>query len=186
MIHREDGSWIPIIGVPGYPVSAALTGEIFVEPLLMRWQCLATQIQAAQIQAKLTRKVTSPPGDYDYMLVAVGRVGEQVLAAPLPRGAGMITSLVHADGIVVIPRGSQGLEAGSQVVVRLYRSTTEIEHTIFAIGSHDLTLDLLAQYLAKNDRRLVSVNAGSKGRLVALSRGEAHLAGSHLLDPETG
>jgi putative molybdopterin biosynthesis protein len=109
-----------------------------------------------------------------------------LLAAPLSRGAGVITSLVRADGIAVLPRGSQGLPAGAEVRVRLYRSPAELEHTIFAIGSHDITLDLMAQYLAASDRRLASANVGSQGGLVALRRGEAHLAGSHLLDPETG
>jgi putative molybdopterin biosynthesis protein len=113
-------------------------------------------------------------------------VGERLLAAPIARGAGVISSLVKADGIVVLPRGSQGVEAGTPVQVRLYRTPPEIERTIFAIGSHDLTLDLMAQYLAAQKRRLVSVNAGSQGGLVALRRGEAHLAGSHLLDPESG
>jgi putative molybdopterin biosynthesis protein len=80
----------------------------------------------------------------------------------------------------------QGLEAGEKVRVRLYRSPAEIERTIFAIGSHDMTLDLLAQFLAQRGRRLVSANVGSLGGLVALRRGEAHLAGSHLLDPATG
>ena len=61
-----------------------------------------------------------------------------------------------------------------------------LKSTIFAIGSHDLTLDLLAQFLAQNDRCFVSVNAGSLGGLIALGRREAHLAGSHLLEPETG
>jgi putative molybdopterin biosynthesis protein len=180
-----QGRKIPIIGVPGYPVSAALTGEIFVEPLLARWlgRPLA---QPPTVSAVLTRKVTSPAGDDDYMRVAVGRVGERLLAAPLSRGSGVITSLVRADGIAVIPRGSQGLPAGATVNVRLYRSPAELEHTIFAIGSHDITLDLLAQFLAGHDRRLASANVGSQGGLVALRRGEAHLAGSHLLDPETG
>ena len=49
-----------------------------------------------------------------------------------------------------------------------------------------MTLDLIAQFLAGHDRRLASANVGSQGGLVALRRGEAHLAGSHLLDPETG
>jgi putative molybdopterin biosynthesis protein len=49
-----------------------------------------------------------------------------------------------------------------------------------------MTLDLIAQFLAESDRRLTSANVGSQGGLVALRRGEAHLAGSHLLDPETG
>jgi putative molybdopterin biosynthesis protein len=118
--------------------------------------------------------------------VAVGRVGEKLLAAPLSRGAGVITSLVRADGLVLLPRGTQGAEAGEQVQVRLYRPRAELDRTIFCIGSHDMTLDLIAQFLAGHDRRLASANVGSQGGLVALLRGEAHLAGSHLLDPETG
>ena len=176
---------VPIVGVPGYPVSAALTGEIFVEPLLARWLGRSTS-RPVELNARLTRKVTSPAGDDDYMRVVAGKVGERMLAAPLSRGAGVITSLVRADGIVVLPRGVQGLDAGAEVRVRLYRAPHELEQTIFAIGSHDMTLDLLAQYLAQKGRRLVSANVGSQGGLVALRRDEAHLAGSHLLDPQTG
>ena len=184
MIHLEDRS-VPVIGVPGYPVSAALTLEIFVAELIACWLG-ARQPESPQVKARLTRKVTSPAGDDDYLRVVVGQVGDAMLAAPLTRGAGVITSLVRADGLVVLPRGVQGFPVGSQVDVRLYRSVSELARTIFAIGSHDIALDLLAQYLAAADRRLVSANAGSLGGLLALQRGEAHLAGSHLLDPQTG
>jgi putative molybdopterin biosynthesis protein len=181
----ERARRIPIIGVPGYPVSAAMTGEIFVEPLIAKW--LGRQpVQPITVTAQLTRKMTSPAGDDDFVRVAVGRVGERLLAAPLARGAGVITSLVRADGIALIPSGSQGLPAGADVMVRLYRSPSEIEQTIFAIGSHDITLDILSQHLSAHDRRLASANVGSLGGLVALKRQEAHLAGSHLLDPESG
>jgi putative molybdopterin biosynthesis protein len=176
---------IPIIGVPGYPVSAALTGEIFVEPLLAIWSGRRPQ-EPETLSAELTRKITSTAGDDDYLRVAVGRVGERWLAAPLARGAGVITSLVQADGIVIMPRGVQGLSAGETVQVRLYRSMKAIENTIFSIGSHDISLDILAQFLALYDRRLASSNVGSLGGLIALRRGEAHLAGSHLLDTATG
>jgi putative molybdopterin biosynthesis protein len=98
----------------------------------------------------------------------------------------MITSLVRADGLVIIPRGEQGLQAGDPVTVRLFRPRAELANTIFAIGSHDLTLDLLAQFLAPRQRRLASVNVGSLGGILSLKRGEAHLAGAHLLDPESG
>lgn len=185
MIVAEDGRQVPIIGVPGYPVSAALTGEIFVEPLLARWLG-RRPVEPMMVTAELTRKVTSPPGDDDYLRVAVGRVGERLLAAPLGRGAGVISSLVRADGLALLPRGSQGEPAGAKVSVRLYRHPAELERTIFAIGSHDMTLDLLAQFLAQHDRRLASANVGSLGGLVALRRGEAHLAGAHLLDPQSG
>jgi putative molybdopterin biosynthesis protein len=190
MLHRspgahEPGRQVPVIGVPGYPVSAALTGEIFIEPLLATWLG-RSPLEPATVRAAMTRKVNSPPGDDDYLRVVVGRVGSRLLAAPLSRGAGVITSLVRADGIVILPAGVQGLEAGTEVDVRLYTAPRALEQTIFAIGSHDMTLDLLAQHLAGRGRRLVSANVGSQGGLVALRRGEAHLAGSHLLDPATG
>lgn len=185
MVRRKDGQNIPVIGVPGYPVSAALTGEIFVRPLLRRWLG-QPGLQPVVVTAALTRKLVSPAGDDDYVRMAVGRVGKRLLAAPLARGAGVITSLVRADGITVVPSGAQGLSAGDSVQVQLYRPLAEIEQTILAIGSHDIALDLMSQYLAAYGRRLASVNAGSQAGLVALRRGEAHLAGSHLLDPETG
>ena len=187
MLHGKDlvDKQVPILGVPGYPVSAAMTGEIFVEPILAGWQG-RRPAEPQVVKAALTRKVTSPAGDDDYMRVAAGWVGERLLAAPLSRGAGVITSLVRADGIAILPRGSQGASAGEEIGVRLYRSPVELERTIFAIGSHDITLDLMAQFLAGRDRRLASANVGSQGGLVALRRGEAHLAGSHLLDPQSG
>ena len=175
----------PIIGVPGYPVSAALTIDIFVEPLIAQW--LGRRPKELPIEsATLTRKLVSPAGDDDYVRVVLGRVGDKLLAAPLSRGAGVITSLVQADGLALIPSGTQGIEAGEKIQVHLYRSRSEIEKTILAIGSHDLTLDLMSQFLAEHDRRLASANVGSQGGLIALRRGEAHIAGSHLLDTESG
>lgn len=190
LVNRQSAignrkSKIPIIGVPGYPVSAALTVEIFVEELIARWLG-RRPAEPPVLSAQITRKTVSPPGDDDYVRVVVGKVGEKALAAPIARGAGVITSLVRADGLVVLPRGVQGVEAGETVSVRLMRPLSDIEQTIFCIGSHDVILDLLAQHLSEHDRRLVSANVGSQAGLVALKRGEAHLAGSHLLDPETG
>lgn len=184
-LKPETLNLTPIIGVPGYPVSAALTIDIFVEPLLAKWLG-RRPIELPTETAILTRKLVSPPGDDDFVRVVVGRVGEKLLAAPLARGAGVITSLVQADGLALIPSGTQGIEAGEKIQVRLYRNRAEIDRTILSIGSHDLTLDLMAQFLSEHERRLVSANVGSQGGLVALRRGEAHLAGSHLLNPETG
>ncbi len=176
---------VPIIGVPGYPVSAALTGEIFVEPLIRTW--LGMRLSSpTEIEATLTRKITSPAGDDDYVRVIVGDVRGKTLAAPIARGAGVISSLVHADGITVIPRGTQGIEAGESVKIQLMRPVEQIRNTLFAIGSHDMTLDIVAQFLEGYQRRLVSANVGSLGGLLAIQRGEAHFAGTHLLDPQTG
>ena len=178
---------VPVMGVPGYPVSAALTGDIFIRPLLYAWAGQSAPHQE-RIRGILTRKLTSPTGDDDFVRVTVGQVGERTLVTPLARGAGVITSLVRADGLLHIPRFSEGVDAGREVEVLLTRSREAIERTVVAAGSHDPMLDLLGQFLAARfpGCRLASANVGSLGGLVAQRRGEAHLSGTHLLDPDTG
>jgi putative molybdopterin biosynthesis protein len=127
-------------------------------------------------------------GEDEYLRVRLGRVGTKMVATPVQRGAGIIMSLVRADGIVTIPRFSEGLDAGQNVEVELLRSPESLEGTIVVTGSHDLVLDLLASELRRRSPHLTlaSSNVGSLGGLLALQRGEAHLAGSHLLDESSG
>ncbi|HEY2762544.1 MAG TPA: molybdopterin biosynthesis protein [Pseudonocardiaceae bacterium] len=177
----------PVLGAPGYPVSAALTFEIFAAPLLAALQGTTTPARPVA-NARLARKLASPLGMDDWVRVRLGRVGGQMVATPLPRGAGMLTSLVRADGLLVVPAGLEGYHAGTDVEVQLLRGLPEIDRTIVAIGSHDLVLDLAASALRAADPAvtLASSNVGSLGGLVALRDGLCHLAGSHLLDPDTG
>jgi putative molybdopterin biosynthesis protein len=118
----------------------------------------------------------------------IGKVGESFIATPLGRGAGLLMTLVRADGILRIPPMSEGIGAGAEVEMELIRSRAEIENTIVSIGSHDNTLDLLANAIRKRHPRfsLSSAHVGSMGGLVALKKGEAHMAPTHLLDEETG
>ena len=178
---------IPVIGVPGYPVSAALTGELFVIPLIYQWLGLAAA-DLETIEAVSTRKIVSPVGDDDFVRVALAQMDDQIQATPLPRGAGVIASLAQADGLAHIPRFHEGLDRGARLKVALYRPLKVIQQTIMMMGSHDPMLDLLATWLRLRspEHRLVSVNVGSIGGLIALRRGEAHLAGIHLFDPESG
>ena len=115
-------------------------------------------------------------------------VSGTMVATPLPHGAGVLTSLVRADGLLVVPAGVEGHHPGEQVEVELLRGVDEIFRTIVAIGSHDLVLDLAASALRAEDPliTLASSNVGSLGGLVALRDGLCHIAGSHLLDPATG
>jgi len=178
---------VPFIGLPGYPVSAAITCELLVKPTVARWLGQPAD-ERPQIDATITRKVVSPEGDEEFLRVTVGQVGERVVATPLAGGSGILMSLVRADGIVRIPRGEGGFEPGASVTVDLNRPPAVIRRTLVAIGSHDLTLDLLADELGQRHPgwRLSSANVGSLGGLLALARGEAHFAGSHLLDEATG
>jgi putative molybdopterin biosynthesis protein len=176
-----------LVGIPGYPVSAAVTFELFVLPLLQRWQGMAMTARPT-VRAMLARKLVSPAGDDEFVRVALAKVGKQLIAQPLSGGAGVITSLVKADGVLHIPRMSEGMHAGSEVDVALSTPLAQLENTILAVGSHDMLLDVLADALgqATPTRRLRSVHVGSIGGLLALQRGEAHLAGCHLLDASSG
>ena len=177
----------PVLGIPGYPVSAAVTSELFVKPLIEQMLGTAPS-RRDSVSATMTRKVLSPMGEDEFLRVSLGRVAGRLVATPLQRGAGVIMSLVRADGLALIPRFSEGIDEGSEVEVELLRPLKQIEGTIVAIGSHDLTLDLLADRLRRSypAHSLSSSNVGSLGGLMALRRGESHLAGSHLLDEESG
>jgi putative molybdopterin biosynthesis protein len=185
VLGAVDGT--PVLGAPGYPVSAALTFDIFAEPLLAELEG-APPRRRPRTRARLARKLASPLGMDDWVRVRLGMVGGGMVATPLPRGAGVLTSLVRADGLLVVPAGLEGHHAGEEVDVELMRGLDEISGTIVAIGSHDLVLDLAASALRAADPgvTLASSNVGSLGGLVALRDGLCHVAGSHLLDPVTG
>ena len=176
----------PVIGAPGYPVSAALTFDIFVAPVLAALQGTTT-VTRQTVAARLPQ-ARFPARDGRLGAGQAGRVGGRIVATPLPRGAGVLTSLVRADGLLVVPAGLEGHHPGTEVEVQLLRGLADIERTIVAIGSHDLVLDLVSSALRGIDPgvTLASSNVGSLGGLVALRDGLCHIAGSHLLDPATG
>jgi putative molybdopterin biosynthesis protein len=177
----------PVIGAPGYPVSASLTFDIFAVPLLAELEGVPPAPRPVT-RVRLARKLASAIGMDDWVRVRLGRVDGVLVASPLPRGAGVLTSLVRADGLLVVPASVEGYHAGDEVEVSLLRALAEIERTIVAIGSHDPILDLATSMLRATDPgvTLASANVGSMGGLIALRDGLCHLAGSHLLDPATG
>jgi putative molybdopterin biosynthesis protein len=177
----------PVIGIPGYPVSTYITFNLFAKPLIYRLQGLEMQ-RPEILKARISRQVASTLGHEEFLRVKVGKVGDQFIATPISRGAGVLMSLVRADGFVQIPAMSEGIGAGTDVNVELLRSRDDIENTIVCIGSHDNALDLLANTLKKRYPKfsLSSAHVGSMGGLIALKRGESHMAGTHLLDEETG
>jgi len=177
----------PVIGLPGYTVSAIITLNLFVRNLADA--LLGTQSPPPrQLEAVLARPLTSKLGLQEYVRVKLGKVGKVMTATPAGRGAGAVMSLVQADGFLKVPPNSEGLGAGERVMIELMRDEYEIENTLVFIGSHDNILDVLANLLHRQRPlcRLSSAHVGSMGGIMAIKRGEAHLAGTHLLDEETG
>jgi putative molybdopterin biosynthesis protein len=177
----------PVFGIPGYPVSAIIAFEQFVRPLLRRLIGLG-DVQPQTVAVETARKIPSKLGTEEFLRVKLGRVGERIVAAPLPRGAGCITSITEADGILRIPRNVEGLREGEQATAELIRSPDAVDHTIMIVGSHDNSLDILADEIRRGDSgfTISSSHVGSMGGLMAVKRGVCHLAGAHLLDTEDG
>ena len=178
---------VPILGVPGYPVSGIIVIDELLRPLIDRWYGRAGEERPAAA-ARLSRPVMSGLKYRDFVRVRLGSVDGALVASPLGRGSGVVSSFMKADGILEIPQGSEGHAAGEEVQVRLLRPREELERTIVVIGSHDPLLDELADLIRLRDSRfsLSSAHVGSMGGIMAVRRGEAHAAGIHLLDPASG
>lgn len=176
-----------ILGVPGYPVSGIIVIEQFLKPLIEHWLKTAAQPEH-YAQATLTRPVISGLKYQEFVRVRMGAVGGRLMASPLSRGSGVVSSFMKADGILEVPQGLEGYEAGEEVTLRLLSPMEKLRNTLVVIGSHDPLLDELADMLHLGDPRLYmsSSHVGSMGGIMAVRRGEAHMAGCHLLDTADG
>lgn len=177
----------PVLGVPGYPVSGIIVIEELLKPLIDYWlSSPAAPVQTAL--ATLTRPVVSGLKYEEFVRVRMGYVGGKLMASPLNRGSGVVSSFMKADGLLTVPQGVEGYEAGAQVPVRLLSREEKLKNTLVVIGSHDPLLDELANlmHLENNNVYMSSAHVGSMGGIMAVRRGEAHAAGCHLLDTESG
>ncbi|MTI60126.1 MAG: molybdopterin biosynthesis protein [Firmicutes bacterium] len=175
----------PVIGVPGYPVAAALTFRLFVCSVIYE---LAGKMEEEdrKVKAKIVSKVLSSLGFREFLRVKLADLDGEVVASPLARSSGVMGSLVEADGLVAISEFSEGLNGKDEVEVELLKDRVKTEKTLLSAGSNDLTLDILKDELAGTGYDFIAKSTGSLGGLTALKRRETHLAGTHLLDPETG
>ncbi|ACV69394.1 molybdopterin biosynthesis protein [Desulfohalobium retbaense] len=176
-----------LVGAPGYPVSAVVCYEQLLQPLLAQMQHKPVNRRPV-IEVEINRKLPSKLGVDEFVRLAIGKVGDKWVGTPLARGAGMITTLTRAQGVARIPTESEGVEAGQTVRAELFVPAEEVERVLVAVGSHDNTLDLLANALQglKHPIGLASSHVGSMGGLTALQNGSVHIAGAHLYDPESG
>lgn len=107
--------------LPGYPVAAVFAFETFVRPALQKMQGTEIRSSYPQVQASLKRKIASELGRMDFVRVRLERKGKEYLAEPIrTTGSGIISSLVRADGFVVVPENTEGIENGEKVVVNLF------------------------------------------------------------------
>jgi putative molybdopterin biosynthesis protein len=172
------------LGIPGYPVSAALCSELFLRPVIERLAQLDAPADDV-LDVVVARKIFSSLGEEEYVRAVAARIDGRLIAFPLQRGAATIASLSRANCLITIPRFQEGFHSGATVQARALRSRAAIERAVLVVGSHDVGIDFLAAALAARDIEIASANVGSIAGLVALANGAAHLAGTHVLDAET-
>lgn len=176
-----------LIGAPGYPVSAVVCHEKVLAPIVS-WLQSTAERKRPTAEVVLARKTPSKPGMREALRLAAGRIGDRIVGAPLARGAGMITTMTKAQAVAYIPEESEGVDEGQSLLAELLVPEEDLGRVLVHVGSHDNTIDLMANELMglATPMRLVSSHAGSMGGLTALKAGSALFAGAHLFDPETG
>jgi putative molybdopterin biosynthesis protein len=184
-VHCPGRRTVPVVILPGFPTSAIFTFHEFVAPVLRR---LAGRPEEATsvVQARLPLRVNSERGRTEYVLVNLVAEGDAggLVAYPMGKGSGSVTTFSRADGFVVIPRQREYLEAGENAAVQLLGPGVRPADLV-VIGSHCVGLDYLLGRLQEQGFRSKFLAVGSTGGLLAAQRGECDLAGIHLLDPKT-
>jgi len=177
---------IPVIGLPGYPVSFLIAAWEFLQPLIYKNLGLAPK-KRKRTKVFMGRKIISKLGNEEFLRVKLAKIEDKLMAYPLSRGSGVISSLVEADAFVRISPLSEGLSLKEDTEAELLDEELNTENTIIIIGSHDLILDVLRNELQVHypEYNLSSFHTGSMGGLLSLKQGVSHLATSHLLDVET-
>ncbi|MCK5317514.1 MAG: molybdopterin molybdotransferase MoeA [Anaerolineales bacterium] len=113
---------IPLIGLPGNPVSALVVGALILAPLIRRFLGVRRVLPIPQVPAKLSVNVVSQAGREDFLPVRLQKSEEGTIAEPVFGRSNLIFTLVRADGLVHIPSNATGLSAGAEVMVTLFSS----------------------------------------------------------------
>jgi molybdopterin molybdotransferase len=113
----------PVFGLPGHPAAVSVCFDLFVAPIMRTISGEVNPLDIAShrlVRAIITRNIASAPGREDHIRVAIEEKDGKLFARPILGKSGLITTLVKASGIVVIPPTKLGLEAGEEVTVRLF------------------------------------------------------------------
>ncbi|MDH3719450.1 MAG: molybdopterin biosynthesis protein, partial [Planctomycetota bacterium] len=179
-----------VVILPGFPTSAIFTFHEFVAPVI-RQLAGEPPLALSTTTARLAVKVHSEIGRTEYLLVGLVHAdseaddADQLVAYPMGKGSGSVTTFSRADGFVTIGRQDEIVEAGSRVDVQLLGRQIQVVDLV-VIGSHCVGLDYLLSHMQEQGYQAKFMAVGSTAGLEAARRGECDIAGIHLLDQATG
>jgi len=169
----------PVIGMPGYPLSALTVLREIVFPLL---RCYGLNHPPSEtLEGNLTATLHKDIGTEEFVLCAAGNVGNRWVLSPLSRGASVQMSAVRANAYITIPPCFEGADKGEPVTATLMVPRAEADQALLITGSHDPVLDYLGDLLRHRNVDLHSTNVGSQGGIIALMNDKCHAAPMHLL-----
>jgi putative molybdopterin biosynthesis protein len=174
----------PVVILPGFPTSAIFTFHEFVAPVI-RLLAGGTIKSPATVAAKMAVKVNSEIGRTEFLLVGLVESDAALVAYPMGKGSGSVTTFSHADGFVTIDRHHEIVEANEDINVTLLGRDLQIADLV-VIGSHCTGLDRLLAELQRQGVSSKLISVGSTAGVAAARRGECDIAPCHLLDPTTG
>jgi len=176
----------PVVVLPGFPTSAIFTFHAFVAPVI-RALAGRPEESAASETATLPLRVSSERGRTEFLMVSLvpGDGPGSLVAYPIAKGSGAVTSFSQADGFITIGRDVESLPAGEPVSVQLIGRGLRLADLV-VMGSHCIGLDLIIDRLQADGLTVKALNIGSMGGLAAAKRGECDIAAMHLMDPATG
>jgi Molybdopterin biosynthesis enzyme len=186
----------PVVCTPGFPMSCAVSLWTMVYPLLLRLSGRDVRTEAVDTiseallstetrEAQLMLQHSSPPGVAEWLRVKLAEVGEATYCWPLSAGASVLWALAEADGIALLDERNLEMPKGTKVQIRMTRRPDLSRRLLFQ-GSDDPAVQSLVSHIRERGMDFAIRAVGSMGGLAAMSRGEAHLAAAHLLDPESG
>jgi putative molybdopterin biosynthesis protein len=174
----------PVFGIPGYPVSAAISFRTFLKAVYERFCGVSTPERS--VSCITPYKLPSTIGVEEVLRVRLVAKGGNYYAYPLPRGAGVFSSLSRADALVTIPENVEGYDEATALPAVLLRPEEELRKRLTIVGSHDLSLDVLRDMVKTRfpAMDLVSAHVGSMSGIVAMQKGIVDLVTMHILDEQ--
>jgi molybdenum cofactor synthesis domain-containing protein len=171
----------PVVVLPGFPTSAMFTFHDFVVPVIRKMAGLPARSES-HVEATVPVRVASELGRTEFVMASLVTSDDGLVAHPVSKGSGSVTSFSQADGFFRIDALADTVPAGARVSLTLLDPAWRMPD-LTVIGSHCLGLEAVIGALVDKGIRVRCIPVGSVGGLAALQRGECDLAPIHLLDP---
>ncbi len=171
-----------LIGLPGFPLSCYMISHKVVKPLIMKITGYEPR-ERTRLEVRIPIRIRKPLGKTWLIPVALVETNKGYTAYPVSMRSGSISPLVYADGYIALPGNTDLVDADTPVIAELFRDLESVPR-LNIIGSSDYLLYRIVVKLGiASHTRIIPV--GSMGGWQAVRRGEADIAPTHLLDPET-